>query len=165
MGPPCLGMFPLCKRCRRRGAHRSPMLSNRDCAKRQVGMGMWRQTRSPIGQRHSKLRADASRAIPVRGAINAIGSVTDGRRTSARVMRQLARQGSSSSSHAPPIPRCAQLSGGPARNRVVFINGRRLEGAICPSRETVTGNAKHKARSANPGRALPTLPSRAQHPS
>ena len=25
---------------------RSPMLSNRDCAKRQAGMGMWRQLRS-----------------------------------------------------------------------------------------------------------------------
>lgn len=35
-------------------------------------------------------------------------------------------------SRAPPLPGCAQISGGPARNWVVFINGRRLEKVILP---------------------------------
>ena len=158
-------MFPLCKRCRRRGAHRGPMLSSRNCAKRQAGMGMWRQTRSPIGRLRSKLR----------GRRQPTDCLTQGDKRD-RIRHQwpphkrpsyetAARQGSSSSSHAPPIPRCAQLSGGPARNRVVFINERRLEGAVCPSRETATGNAKHKARSAKSDRTPLPLPSRAHRPS
>ena len=66
-------------------------------------------------------------------------------------LRDRGDRGSGDLSRAPSLPRCAQISGGPARNRAVFINGRRLERVICPSRETATRSAKHKARSAKSG--------------
>ena len=60
-------MLPLCKRCRRRGAHRSPMLSSRDCAKRQARDEDWDGSRLPrqvprqsAGQRQP--RQDGDRA-------------------------------------------------------------------------------------------------------
>ena len=59
-------------------------------------------------------------------------------------------RGSGDLSRAPPLPRCAQISGGPARNRVVFINGRRLKGVIYPSRETATGSASTRPGQRNP---------------
>ena len=58
----------------------------------------------PSGDSAASCGEGASRPVTLRKAINATGSVTDDRRTSARVMRQLARQGSSSSSHAPQFP-------------------------------------------------------------
>ena len=66
-------------------------------------------------------------------------------------LRDRGDRGSGDLSRAAPIPGCAQISGGPARNRVVFIIGRRLKGVVYPSRETATGSAKHKARSAKSG--------------
>lgn len=53
----------------------------------------------------------ARRTIPVRGAISEMGSVTACLRKSARAMRQ----GSGDLSRAPPLPRCAQISGGPCQ--------------------------------------------------
>ena len=58
------------------------------------------------------------------------------------------RQGSDDSSHAPPISGCAQISGRPARNRVVFINRRHLKGVVRPSLEKRQAALEHKARSA-----------------
>lgn len=66
-------------------------------------------------------------------------------------LRDRGDRGSDDLSRAAPIPGCAQISGGPAKNRVVFIIGRRLKGVVYPSRETATGSAKHKARSAKSG--------------
>lgn len=66
-------------------------------------------------------------------------------------LRDRGDRGSGDLSRAAPIPGCAQISGGPARNRVVFIIGRRLKEVVYPSRETATGSAKHKARSAMSG--------------
>ena len=66
-------------------------------------------------------------------------------------LRDRGDRGSGDLSRAAPIPGCAQISGRPASIWAVFINGRRLERVICPSRETDTGNAKHKARSAMSG--------------
>ena len=160
MGPPCFGLTPLCERCRKRGAHRSPMLSNRDCAKRQVGMGMRQQPRSPIGQRRSKQR----------GRRQPTDYLTQGDKRD-RIRHQwpphkrpsyetAARQGSGSSSHAPPIPRCAQLSGGPARNRVVFISRRHPKGVVRPSLEKRQAAHEHKARSAKSEFRASPLPPR-----
>ena len=64
-----------------------------------------------------------------------------------------------------PIPRCAQISGGPARNRVVFINGRRLKGVVRTLREKPRAACRHRARSTMPDSQTPSLTSRAYRPS
>lgn len=81
---------------------------------RQAGMGMGHQPRSAT----ASYGTGARRTIPVREAISEMGSVTACLRKSARTMRQ----GPGDLSRAPPISRCAQISGSPARSRVVFIN-------------------------------------------
>lgn len=48
--------FSLCGHQRELGAHRGPMLSNRDCAKRQAEMGMGAPATISHGRRRSKLR-------------------------------------------------------------------------------------------------------------
>ena len=58
------------------------------------------------------------------------------------------KQGSGDSSHAPPISGCAQISGRPARNRVVFISRRHPKGVVRPSLEKRQAAHEHKARSA-----------------
>lgn len=79
-------------------------------------------------------------------------------------------QGNARSGDLPRTPPTSQMranlgGGRPARNRVVFINGRRLERVIRPLRETATGNAKHKARSEKPDFQVPSIPSCAYRPS
>ena len=51
-------------------------------------------------------------------------------------------RGSGDLSRAPPLLRCAQISRGPARNWVVFINGRHLEGVVRPSCEEAAGSTQ-----------------------
>lgn len=99
------------------------------------------------GRRRSKLREGTSRAIPVRGAISEMGV----RRQWPTQERPSHEAGAGRFVPRSPDFRIPQISGRPARNRVVFISRRRLERVICPSRETDTGNAKHKARSAKSG--------------
>ena len=140
MGPPCFGMFPLCKRRRGRVMHRGPMLSDRDCAKRQAGMGMRHQPQSAT----AGCGTGASRAIPVRGAISEMG-----------VRRQWSPQ--KRPSYETGVGRFVSRSpnfqmhtniGGHARNRVVFINRRYLKGVVRPSLEKRQAALEHKARSA-----------------
>ncbi len=70
------------------------------------------------------------------------------------------RQGSDDSSHAPPISGCTQISGRPARNRVVFINRRHLKGVVRSSLEKRQAAHEHKARSAKSEFRASLLPPR-----
>ena len=53
-------------------------------------------------------------------------------------------------SRAAPISECTQISGSPARNRMVFINRRHLKGVVRSSLEKRQAALEHKARSAKP---------------
>ena len=176
MGPPCIpACFSLCGHQRELGAHRGPMLSNRDCAKRQAEMGMGAPATISHGRRRSKLRdrhqpsdfrtrSDKRDGDSSPMASSKAPELRD-RGEGGRAGCGQGRRGSGDLSRAAPIPGCAQISGRPARNRAVFINGRRLERVICSSGKTATGSAKHKARSAKPDCALLSLPSRTHRPS
>ena len=59
-----------------------------------------------------------------------------------------------------PISGCTQISGEPARNRVVFISRRRLEGVVRPSLEKRKAALEHKARSAKSEFRASPLPPR-----
>ena len=58
------------------------------------------------------------------------------------------KQGLGNLSRAPPISGCTQISGRPARNRVVFINRRHLKGVVRSSLEKRQAALENKARSA-----------------
>ena len=74
MGPPCIpACFSLCGHQRELGAHRGPMLSNQDCAKRQAGMGWGHQPRSATADAAASCGTGTSRAISARGAISEMG--------------------------------------------------------------------------------------------